>query len=59
MAYDKIVVPDGEKISMKDGKLCVPDHPIIPFIEGEFNTRIKRANDRVAKYTRKYTKKKA
>ena len=32
---------------------------IIPFIEGEFNTRIKRANDRVAKYTRKYTKKKA
>ena len=35
MAYDKIVVPDGEKISMKDGKLCVPDHPIIPFIEGD------------------------
>ena len=35
MDYDKIVVPDGEKISMKDGKLCVPDHPIIPFIEGD------------------------
>lgn len=32
---------------------------IIPFIEGEFNTRIKRANERVTKYTRKYAKKKA
>lgn len=30
---------------------------IIPFIEGEFNTRIKRANDRISKHTRKYTKK--
>lgn len=30
---------------------------IIPFIEGEFNTRVKRANERVAKHTRKYTKK--
>ena len=35
MAYDKIVVPDGEKITMKDGKLCVPAYPIIPFIEGD------------------------
>lgn len=25
----------GEKITMKDGKLNVPDHPIIPFIEGD------------------------
>ena len=35
MAYEKIVVPDGEKISMQDGKLCVPAYPIIPFIEGD------------------------
>jgi len=35
MAYEKIVVPDGEKISMKDGKLYVPAYPIIPFIEGD------------------------
>ena len=35
MAYEKIVVPNGEKISMQDGRLCVPDHPIIPFIEGD------------------------
>ena len=35
MDYDKIVVPDGEKITMKDGKLCVPANPVIPFIEGD------------------------
>ena len=37
MTYDKIVVPeDGRKISMgADGKLRVPDRPIIPFIEGD------------------------
>ncbi|MDE3058600.1 MAG: NADP-dependent isocitrate dehydrogenase [Bacteroidota bacterium] len=26
---------NGEKISIQDGKLNVPDHPIIPFIEGD------------------------
>ncbi|MDQ3265216.1 MAG: NADP-dependent isocitrate dehydrogenase [Myxococcota bacterium] len=25
----------GEKITLKDGKLTVPNHPIIPFIEGD------------------------
>jgi isocitrate dehydrogenase len=25
----------GQPITMKDGKLAVPDHPIIPFIEGD------------------------
>ena len=25
----------GEKITLKDGKLSVPDHPVIPFIEGD------------------------
>src|SRR3954466_9011512 len=27
--------PSGEKITLKSGKLSVPDHPIIPFIEGD------------------------
>jgi isocitrate dehydrogenase len=36
MAYDKIIVPiDGEKISVQEGKLHVPDHPILAFIEGD------------------------
>lgn len=36
MAYDKIVVPqNGTKISVENGKLVVPDDPIIPFIEGD------------------------
>ena len=26
---------NGEKITLKNGKLTVPDHPIIPFIEGD------------------------
>ena len=25
----------GEKITIENGKLNVPDHPIIPFIEGD------------------------
>lgn len=34
--YKKIVVPtEGEKISIKNGKISVPDNPIIPFIEGD------------------------
>jgi isocitrate dehydrogenase len=36
MAYQKIKVPtNGEKITIKDGELIVPDHPIIAFIEGD------------------------
>ncbi|MCS6842914.1 MAG: NADP-dependent isocitrate dehydrogenase [Caldilineales bacterium] len=36
MAFDKIVVPsEGEKITLRDGKLHVPDNPIICFIEGD------------------------
>ncbi|MCS6826700.1 MAG: NADP-dependent isocitrate dehydrogenase [Caldilinea sp.] len=36
MAYQKIVVPShGEKITLIDGKLHVPDNPIVAFIEGD------------------------
>jgi len=36
MAFDKIVVPaEGEKITFREGKLLVPDHPILAFIEGD------------------------
>ncbi|MBN2161744.1 MAG: NADP-dependent isocitrate dehydrogenase [Pontiellaceae bacterium] len=36
MVYDKIAVPDGGKITMREyGHLNVPDNPIIPFIEGD------------------------
>jgi isocitrate dehydrogenase len=36
MAFDKIVVPDeGEKITTSNGKLNIPDNPIIMFIEGD------------------------
>jgi len=36
MAEAKIVVPeDGSRITIDDGRLNVPDNPIIPFIEGD------------------------
>ena len=36
MRYKKIKIPKkGEKITYKDGKLAIPDNPIIPFIEGD------------------------
>jgi isocitrate dehydrogenase len=36
MTFDKIIVPiDGEKISVQEGKLHIPDHPILAFIEGD------------------------
>jgi isocitrate dehydrogenase len=35
MAYRHINVPDGEKITFENGKLHVPDHPIVAFIEGD------------------------
>jgi isocitrate dehydrogenase len=49
MAYTNVKVPEaGEKISIKDGKLDVPDHPIIPFVEGDGTGRdIWRASVRV------------
>lgn len=49
MAYTIIEVPvQGAKISIQDGKLNVPDNPIIPFIEGDGTGRdIWRASVRV------------
>jgi isocitrate dehydrogenase len=36
MTYQHIQVPaDGEKISIKNGVLTVPDNPVLPFIEGD------------------------
>jgi len=49
MAYEHAKVPaSGAKITIKDGKLAVPDQPIIPFIEGDGTGRdIWRASVRV------------
>jgi len=35
MAYKDVTPPKGGKISLKAGKLNVPDNPIIPFIRGD------------------------
>jgi isocitrate dehydrogenase len=36
MAYEHVTVPtDGQKISIQDGDLQVPDNPIIPYIIGD------------------------
>ena len=35
MAYTTCTVPPGGKISIQNGKLNVPDQPIIPFIRGD------------------------
>ena len=35
MAYQKINVPDGDKITVQGGELNVSDRPIIAFIEGD------------------------
>ena len=35
MAYQDITPPTGEKISITNGELNVPNHPIIPFIRGD------------------------
>jgi len=49
MAYKMVKVPEGgTKISITDGKLNVPNNPIIPFIEGDGTGRdIWRASVRV------------
>ncbi|MDG0874632.1 NADP-dependent isocitrate dehydrogenase [Paenibacillus thiaminolyticus] len=46
---EKFELPtEGEKITIQDGKLQVPNHPIIPFIEGDGTGRdIWRASKRV------------
>jgi isocitrate dehydrogenase len=34
--FEKIKIPNGEKIKiLSEGKVQVPDHPIVPFIEGD------------------------
>ena len=35
MAYTTCTVPQGEKISIQNGKLIVPNNPILPFIRGD------------------------
>jgi len=36
MAFQKIVIPVGEKITVnRDNSLNVPNHPVIPYIEGD------------------------
>jgi isocitrate dehydrogenase len=49
MAYKIVKVPsDGEKITIQNGILNVPDNPIIPFVEGDGTGRdIWRASQRV------------
>lgn len=49
MTYQTIHVPEkGSKISIAGGKLSVPDHPILPFVEGDgTGPDIWRASQRV------------
>jgi len=49
MAYQNVKVPaGGARISIQDGKLQVPDNPIIPYVEGDGTGRdIWRASVRV------------
>jgi len=35
MSYQHIQVPAGDKITISGGKLSVPDHPVMPYIEGD------------------------
>jgi len=35
MSYQHIQVPAGEKITISGGKLSVPAHPVLPYIEGD------------------------
>ena len=49
MTYQNVKVPEGgAKVSIQNGKLNVPDNPIIPFVEGDGTGRdIWRASVRV------------
>jgi len=35
MPYSDVTPPAGEKITIADGKLNVPNHPVVPFIRGD------------------------
>lgn len=35
MAYQDITPPKGDKITINNGNLNVPDHPVVPFIRGD------------------------
>jgi len=35
MSYENLTPPAGEKVSVVNGELVVPDQPVIPFIEGD------------------------
>jgi isocitrate dehydrogenase len=49
MAYDKVVIPSGgEKITVDNGKVSVPDNPYVCFIEGDgIGPDIMRASKRI------------
>jgi isocitrate dehydrogenase len=49
MSYTNVTVPTGgAKISIENGKLNVPNNPIIPYVEGDGTGRdIWRASERV------------
>jgi len=48
MAYKDVTPPAGGKISIQNGKLTVPDQPIVPFIRGDgTGPDIWRASERV------------
>ncbi len=49
MPFEKITVPaDGNKITVENNRLVVPDKPIIPFIEGDgIGPDITRASQRI------------
>ncbi|UCE27907.1 MAG: isocitrate dehydrogenase (NADP(+)) [Candidatus Coatesbacteria bacterium] len=33
--FDKVIVPDGEKITVEGDELKIPDNPVVAFIEGD------------------------
>ncbi len=35
MSYQNVTPPAGEKITIKGGRLQVPEHPVLPYIEGD------------------------
>ncbi len=48
MAYKDVTPPQGGKISIQNGRLSVPDNPIVPFIRGDgTGPDIWRASERV------------
>ena len=49
MAYDKIMIPqEGERITVREGSLRVPDHPILLYVEGDgIGPDITRASMRI------------